>query len=77
MAELYRKVWAPNGTSFEVPPERAAQLVLNEGWSNTPPQADIKKKTKKTSKKVEETAAPAADNTEIDEAVDGPHETGE
>jgi hypothetical protein len=75
MSDLYRKVWAPDGTSFEVPPERAAQLVLNEGWSNTAPQ-EKKKTSKKASKKVEETAAPTVDTPEIEDAVEHP-KTGE
>lgn len=45
MEYFYKKVWAPDGTMFEVTHERASQLVLNKGWSNTPP------KTAKPSKK--------------------------
>lgn len=37
MAVEYEKVWDKNGELFEVPHERAATLVLNEGWSKTAP----------------------------------------
>lgn len=46
MADMYRTIYDPKGVPFEVPPERAAQLVLNKGWSNTPPKKSSKKKTK-------------------------------
>lgn len=65
MTDLYRKVWAPDGTVFEVPPEKASDLVLNKGWSNTAPVAA--KKSKKVSKKTEDEAVPAADTTEANE----------
>jgi len=62
---LYKKVWAPDGTMFEVPPERAAELVLNKDWSNTPPQAE--EKPKKKGKRRAKDITPVADTTEDSE----------
>lgn len=72
---LYRLVYAPDGTPFEVSPERAADLVLNEGWSNTAPQNNAATTGKKTRKAAEE--APAADTTEVAESVDPVPDEGE
>lgn len=64
---LYHDVWAPDGTKFEVPPEKAADLVLNQGWSNTPPKSETPSK-KKGKLRVKD-AAPVADTTEDSEIV--------
>jgi hypothetical protein len=37
---LYKTVYDPKGEPFEVGPETAAQLVLNKGWTQTPPEAE-------------------------------------
>lgn len=73
---LYRTVYDPSGTGFEVPPERASDLVLNHDWSNTPPKAAKKAKASATHK--DETAAPTADTeaTGPDADTAGPSESG-
>lgn len=66
---FYKKVWAPNGQMFEVTHEKAAQLVLNKGWSNTPPA------TKKPANKGTKAGkAPAAMKTvdAVEEVTEGP-----
>lgn len=73
MRDLYRTVWDPAGVPFEVAPERAADLVLNKGWSNTAP---VKKIAKKASKKVEENV-PSADTTEAYELAGEPVDSSE
>lgn len=70
---FYQKVYAPDGSMFEVSHERAADLVLNKGWSNNP--ATAKKSAPKRAKKVRGAkVAPAteADNQTEDEPVDAP-----
>lgn len=32
----YKRVYAPNGEPFDVPEDRANNLVLNKGWTQTP-----------------------------------------
>lgn len=34
---MYVRVYAPNGEPFDVSRERADQLILNEGWTQTAP----------------------------------------
>lgn len=63
--DLYRTIYDPNGVSFEVPPDRAADLVLNKGWSNTPPEK--KTATKKNFKKFKAADELAADTEEVTE----------
>lgn len=63
--ELYRTIYDPNGVSFEVPPDRAADLVLNKGWTNT--QTEKKTATKKNFKKVKAADELAADTEEVTE----------
>ena len=71
MIDLYRKIYSPEGTMFEVPPEKAADLILNKGWSNTPPASE--KLTKKASKKAkDEKTVPVADTTEAYETDEYP-----
>lgn len=66
MEQLYRVIYDPSGVSFEVPPDRAADLVLNKGWSNTP--TTKKTATKKTSyKKAKAADELAADTEEVTE----------
>jgi hypothetical protein len=62
-AYFYRTVYAPNGQAFEFPHERAAQLVLNKGWFNTPPNKKSAPKKQRTKK-----AAPASEP--VSETVD-------
>lgn len=62
----YRTIYDPNGVPFEVTPERAAELVLNLDWSNTPPKSKTAKKGKAPAEQKDETA-PTAD-TEVNEA---------
>lgn len=67
----YRMIYDPNGVPFEVVPERAADLVLNHGWSNTAPKTKTAKKAKSSAVKKDDTA-PTAD-TEV--TGDDPHES--
>jgi hypothetical protein len=60
---FYRKVWDDQDTMFEVNPEKAADLVLNHGWSNTDP-ALRKTKAKKPAAKTRP-EAPVADTSEV------------
>jgi len=75
--DLYRAVYDQNGQMFEVAPERAADLVLNKGWSNTAPKKASKKG--KAPAVVKDEPAPTAD-TEAHEGVflkeDSPNESG-
>lgn len=64
---LYHKVWAADGTMFEVLPEKAADLVLNKGWSNTPPQPVTKASKKARPAKV---TTPVADTPEVNDSED-------
>lgn len=62
---LYQTIYDQDGTPFEVTPERAAELVLNKGWSNIPP-------AKKTAKRKYEKKAAVeitADTEEVSEDV--------
>lgn len=73
---LYRTVYDPSGVAFEVPQERASDLVLNHDWSNTAPKAAKKAKASATVK--DETAAPTADTEATGQDADGegPSESG-
>jgi len=63
---LYHTVYSPDGATFEVAPDRGADLVLNKGWSNTPPKRTAKSKTKADAKTP--LAADTGDNKEDDYA---------
>lgn len=73
MAAYLRVVWDPNGVIFEVPHEKASDLILNHGWSNTDPALRVVKKGKKSSTKATDDA-PVADTTEVftSTELDGP-----
>lgn len=43
---LYRTIYAPSGEAFEVSPDRADDLVLNMGWSNTAPKPSRARRSK-------------------------------
>lgn len=74
MDHFYRKVYAPDGTMFEVNPEKAAQLVLNKGWFNTPPKKEkpAQKRGKKAVAPEESVAEDAADNS-VEVETEGAH----
>lgn len=65
--DIYRKVWSPDGAMFEVTPEKASELVLNEGWSNTPPKAKKSRDTKSPTPKEEVKLAADTEATEGEE----------
>lgn len=66
--ELYRKIYDPDGIAYEVTPERASNLVLNEGWSNLPKANKTANKKIKKIKAADELAADTEEVTE-DESV--------
>ncbi|AMO44093.1 hypothetical protein DSS3P8_035 [Roseobacter phage DSS3P8] len=35
---MYHRVYAPNGEPFDVPRDRADRLILQEGWTQSPPK---------------------------------------
>lgn len=37
---MYTRVYAPDGEPFDVPRERADFLILQQGWTQTPPSLD-------------------------------------
>lgn len=41
---MYIRVYAPDGEAFDVPRERADKLILQDGWTQTPPKRESKKK---------------------------------
>lgn len=32
----YERIYSPDGEPFEVTPDRAAELILNQGWTRQP-----------------------------------------
>jgi hypothetical protein len=66
---LYHTIYAPDGVPFEVSPERASELILNQGWSNTPPQKDITVKTGKKTRQADTDSVPAVDTSEAERPV--------
>lgn len=49
---MYKVIYDPDGVMFEVPPHKVGELVLNLGWTQTPPLpvAEPKKTTKTKAK---------------------------
>jgi hypothetical protein len=37
---MYHRVYAPDGEPFDVTRERADSLILQEGWTQNPPQTE-------------------------------------
>ncbi len=64
-----KKVWDPQGVMFEVNPDRGADLVLNKGWSNTPPKPAAKKRQRRKAEKTAEGAAPVTETVDDEQEV--------
>ncbi len=41
---MYIRVYAPSGEAFDVTRERADKLILDQGWTQSPPTPAKKKK---------------------------------
>lgn len=66
---MVTRVYAPDGEPFDIPRrDTADKLILEKGWTQTPPTfEDVKKAPKKTSRKTKS-------KSEDKEAVDKPEE---
>lgn len=76
---MYKRVYSPDGTPFDVPTNRANELILQKGWTQTEPTfasdepAAPKKTSSRRRKKVEEPVETPVEEVESEvEAYDVP-----
>lgn len=61
---MYVRVYAPNGEPFDVSRDRADRLILEEGWTQTPPVIDTPTEAAEASSEGEEAPRKRARKTD-------------